>query len=99
MSKRLVVVALKAGARHAALVQRAAEIDWEGYGPLATVGLSAGASAPEVIVNEIIDAFRQRYDATVELAEMAEENEHFPVNRELRNIELTVADMAFVNGE
>jgi 4-hydroxy-3-methylbut-2-enyl diphosphate reductase len=98
-SKRLVEVALKAGAKHAALVQRAAEIDWDAYGPLATVGLSAGASAPEVIVNEIIDAFRQRYDATVELAEMAEENEHFPVNRELRNIELTVADMAFVNGE
>jgi 4-hydroxy-3-methylbut-2-enyl diphosphate reductase len=98
-SKRLVEVAMKAGARHAALVQRAAEIDWNAYGPLATVGLSAGASAPEVIVNEIIDAFRMRYDATVELAEMAEENEHFPVNRELRNIELTAADMAFVNGE
>jgi 4-hydroxy-3-methylbut-2-enyl diphosphate reductase len=98
-SKRLVEVALKSGARHAELVQRASEIDWDAYGPLATVGLSAGASAPEVVVNEIIDAFRERYDATVELAEMAEENEHFPVNRELRKIELTTADMAFVNGE
>jgi 4-hydroxy-3-methylbut-2-enyl diphosphate reductase len=97
-SKRLVEVALKAGAKQAALVQRASEIDWDTYGPLATVGLSAGASAPEVIVNEIIDAFRARYDTTVELAEMAEENEHFPVNRELRSIELTHADMAWVNG-
>ena len=98
-SRRLVEVALKSGARNAELVQRASEIDWDAYGPLATVGLSAGASAPEVVVNEIIDAFRERYDATVELAEMAEENEHFPVNRELRKIELTAADMAFVNGE
>ena len=97
-SKRLVEVALKAGAKQALLVQRAAEIDWDAVGPLRTVGLSAGASAPEVIVNEIIDAFRERYDATVELAEMAEENEHFLVNRELRNIALTHEDMAWVNG-
>ena len=97
-SKRLVEVALKAGARQALLVQRAAEIDWDAVGPLRIVGLSAGASAPEVIVNEIIDAFRERYDATVELAEMAEENEHFLVNRELRNIALTHEDMAWVNG-
>ena len=54
------------------------------------VGLSAGASAPEVIVNEIIEAFRERFDATVELAETVEENEHFLVNRELRSIELTI---------
>jgi 4-hydroxy-3-methylbut-2-enyl diphosphate reductase len=97
-SKRLVEVALKAGAKQALLVQRADEIDWDAVGPLRTVGLSAGASAPEVIVNEIIDAFRERYDATVELAEMAEENEHFLVNRELRNIALTHEDMAWVNG-
>jgi len=97
-SKRLVEVALKSGARQAALVQRASEIDWELFGPLTIVGLSAGASAPEVIVNEIIEAFRERYDAKVELAEMAEENEHFPVNREIRHIELTHEDMAWVNG-
>jgi 4-hydroxy-3-methylbut-2-en-1-yl diphosphate reductase len=97
-SKRLVEVALKAGAKQALLVQRASEIDWHSIGPLRIVGLSAGASAPEVIVNEIIDAFRERYEATVELAEMAEENEHFLVNRELRNIALTHEDMAWVNG-
>ncbi|MGV3548317.1 4-hydroxy-3-methylbut-2-enyl diphosphate reductase [Rhizobium sp.] len=97
-SKRLVEVALKAGAKQSLLVQRASEIDWSAVGPLRTVGLSAGASAPEVIVNEIIDAFKERYATTVELAEMAEENEHFPVNRELRHIELTHEDMAWVNG-
>lgn len=98
-SKRLVEVATRAGAKNAMLVQRASEIDWDGLGAIATVGLSAGASAPEVIVNEIIEAFRTRYNATVELADTVEENEHFLVNRELRNIELTAADMAFVNGE
>ena len=98
-SKRLVEVALRAGATMSVLVQRASEIDWETIGHIRTVGLSAGASAPEVIVNEIIEAFRARYNAVVELADTVEENEHFLVNRELRSIELTAADMAFVNGE
>ncbi|GMB81272.1 4-hydroxy-3-methylbut-2-enyl diphosphate reductase [Shinella zoogloeoides] len=98
-SKRLVEVALRAGAMKSVLVQRASEIDWETIGDIRTVGLSAGASAPEVIVNEIIEAFRARYNAVVELADTVEENEHFLVNRELRGIELTSADMAFVNGE
>ncbi len=98
-SKRLVEVALRAGAAKSVLVQRASEIDWETIGDIRTVGLSAGASAPEVIVNEIIEAFRARYNAVVELADTVEENEHFLVNRELRNVELTAADMAFVNGE
>jgi 4-hydroxy-3-methylbut-2-enyl diphosphate reductase len=97
-SKRLVEVALRAGATKSILVQRASELDWDEIGPISTLGLSAGASAPEVIVNEIIEAFRARFDAKVELAETVEENEHFLVNRELRDVELTTADMAFVNG-
>lgn len=97
-SKRLVEVAEKAGAKKSLLVQRASEIDWGNLGDISVVGLSAGASAPEVIVNEIIAAFKARYDATVDLAVTAEENEHFLVNRELRDVELTSQDMAFVNG-
>lgn len=97
-SKRLVEVAEKAGAKKSLLVQRASEIDWDNLGDVSVVGLSAGASAPEVIVNEIIAAFKARFDATVDLAITAEENEHFLVNRELRDVELTAADMAFVNG-
>lgn len=97
-SKRLVEVAEKAGAKKSLLVQRASEIDWENLGDISVVGLSAGASAPEVIVNEIIAAFKARFDATVDLAVTAEENEHFLVNRELRDVELTSQDMAFVNG-
>lgn len=97
-SKRLVEVALRAGATRSLLVQRAAEIDWDDVGEIGTLGISAGASAPEVIVDEIIEAFRHRFDAKVELAITAEENEHFLVNRELRDVELTRADMAWVNG-
>ncbi|TIR69622.1 MAG: 4-hydroxy-3-methylbut-2-enyl diphosphate reductase, partial [Mesorhizobium sp.] len=62
------------------------------------LGLSAGASAPEIIVDEIIDAFRQRFDVTIDLAITATETEDFPVMRVLRDVELTAADMAFVNG-
>ena len=97
-SKRLVEVALKAGATRSMLVQRASEIDWDEIGTISTLGMSAGASAPEVIVNEIIAAFRERFEAKVELAETVEENEHFLVNRELRGIALEHEDMAFVNG-
>jgi 4-hydroxy-3-methylbut-2-en-1-yl diphosphate reductase len=97
-SKRLVEVALRAGATRSLLVQRASEIAWDEVGPIRTLGISAGASAPEVIVDEIIEAFRERFDAKVELAITAEENEHFLVNRELRSVELTREDMAWVNG-
>ncbi|THF51006.1 4-hydroxy-3-methylbut-2-enyl diphosphate reductase [Allorhizobium terrae] len=97
-SKRLVEVALKAGAKRSILVQRAHELDWDAIGDIRSLGLSAGASAPEVVVNEIIEAFKSRFDATIELAEFSIEDENFLVNRELRNIELTPEDMAFVNG-
>ncbi|RAZ92815.1 4-hydroxy-3-methylbut-2-enyl diphosphate reductase [Mesorhizobium hawassense] len=97
-SRRLVEVAERAGAAMSLLVQRAAEIPWEEIAGISTLGLSAGASAPEIIVDEIIDAFRQRFDVTIDLAITATETEDFPVMRVLRDVELTAADMAFVNG-
>jgi 4-hydroxy-3-methylbut-2-en-1-yl diphosphate reductase len=97
-SKRLVEVAERAGAARALLVQRASEIAWETIHDVKVVSLSAGASAPEIIVDEIIDAFRARFEVRVELAVTIEENEDFPVLRTLRDVELTRADMAFVNG-
>ena len=84
--------------RVAQFVQRASEIPWNDIGGISTLGLSAGASAPEIIVDEIIDAFRQRFDVTIDLAITATETEDFPVMRVLRDVELTAADMAFVNG-
>ena len=97
-SKRLVEVARKAGAARAALVQRASEIDWAWASGIATLGISAGASAPEVVVDEVIEAFRERFDARIELAETVREDENFPVLRSLRDVELAAGDMAFVNG-
>ncbi|RUW03295.1 4-hydroxy-3-methylbut-2-enyl diphosphate reductase [Mesorhizobium sp. M1A.F.Ca.IN.020.03.1.1] len=97
-SRRLVEVAERAGAAMSLLVQRASEIPWNEIGRISTLGLSAGASAPEIIVDEIIDAFRQRFDVTIDLAITATETEDFPVMRVLRDVELTAADMAFVNG-
>lgn len=97
-SMRLVEVAERAGATRSMLVQRAADIPWDEIGHIGTLGLSAGASAPEIIVDEIIDAFRERFNIKVELAVTARETENFPVLGILRDTELTADDMAFVNG-
>jgi 4-hydroxy-3-methylbut-2-en-1-yl diphosphate reductase len=83
-SKRLVEVGTRAGCPYAQLVQRATDIDWRALEGIATLGITAGASAPEVLVDEVIDAFRDRYEVTVELIETAKEDVEFKVPRVLR---------------
>lgn len=83
-SRRLVEVGRAAGCDYAQLVMRADQIDWRAMQGIRSVGVTAGASAPEVLVNEVIDAFRARYDVTVELVETARENVEFKVPRVLR---------------
>jgi 4-hydroxy-3-methylbut-2-enyl diphosphate reductase len=83
-SRRLVEVGQAAGCAYAQLVQRAEDIDWRALDGIRTVGVTAGASAPEVLVNEVIDAFRARFDTTVELVETAQETVEFKVPRILR---------------
>jgi 4-hydroxy-3-methylbut-2-en-1-yl diphosphate reductase len=83
-SKRLVEVGEKNGCPRGLLVQRATDLDWPSLQGLKTIGLSAGASAPEILVNEIIDAFRAHYDVTVENVVLREENVSFKLPRELR---------------
>ena len=83
-SKRLVEVGARAGCAYSQLVQRATDIDWRALDGIKTMGITAGASAPEVLINEVIDAFRDRYDVTVELVETAKENVEFKVPRVLR---------------
>ena len=83
-SMRLVEVGQTAGCSYAQLVQRATDIDWRALEGIRSVGVTAGASAPEVLVNEVIDAFRARYETTVELVETAQENIEFKVPRILR---------------
>jgi len=83
-SQRLKEVAERAGCPRAALVQRAADIDWNEFGNIGRLGITAGASAPEVLVEEIIDAFAQRYAVSVETVSAAEEGVFFPLPRPLR---------------
>ncbi len=83
-SKRLVEVGAKAGCKYAQLVQRADDIDWNALGDVQNIGITAGASAPEVLVNEVIDAFRAKGEVEVEIVETAQENVNFKVPRVLR---------------
>jgi 4-hydroxy-3-methylbut-2-enyl diphosphate reductase len=83
-SMRLVEVGRAAGCAYAQLIQRADEIDWRALQGISSIGLTAGASAPEVLVDEVIAAFRARFDTTVELIETAQENIEFRVPRILR---------------
>ncbi|WP_127558198.1 4-hydroxy-3-methylbut-2-enyl diphosphate reductase [Nioella ostreopsis] len=85
-SRRLVEVGAKAGCSYSQLVQRAENIDWRALEGIGSVGVTAGASAPEVLVEEVIDAFRDRYDVTVEQVETAVENVEFKVPRVLRQM-------------
>ena len=87
-SQRLVEVALRNGCKVATLVDRASEIDWSLYGNLTSLGVSAGASAPESLVEEVIDAFAARYDVKVETRTTAEENIAFNIPKVLRNLEV-----------
>ncbi|MEQ1754904.1 MAG: 4-hydroxy-3-methylbut-2-enyl diphosphate reductase [Micropepsaceae bacterium] len=80
-SMRLVEVASRAGVKRAALVQRASDIDWSMIEGAKIVGLTAGASAPDVLITEVIEAFRARYDVTVEEAETARETVQFRLPR------------------
>jgi 4-hydroxy-3-methylbut-2-enyl diphosphate reductase len=83
-SKRLVEVAVKAGCPYAQLVQRATDIDWRALEGISSLGVTAGASAPEVLIDEVIDAVRARYDVTLERVTTAEETVEFKVPRVLR---------------
>ena len=83
-SQRLVEVGRSAGCSYAQLVQRADDIDWRALSGVRAVGLTAGASAPEVLVDEVMAAFAARFDLTVQLVETAQENVEFKVPRILR---------------
>ena len=87
-SRRLQEVAERAGCPYAVLVQRAAEIDWSKFEGIASLGVTAGASAPEVLVEEILDAFASRYELKVETVSGADESDmFFPLPRQLRGKE------------
>ena len=83
-SQRLVEVAKKAGCENSQMVQRAAEINWNSLMNIKSVGITAGASAPEILVNEVVDALKERYKVKTHLVETATESVNFKVPRILR---------------
>jgi 4-hydroxy-3-methylbut-2-enyl diphosphate reductase len=84
-SQRLKEVAERAGCPLVRLILRTSEIDWNLFGALNSLGLTAGASAPEVLVEEIIAAFRERYTSVhIQEIKTADENVFFPLPRNLR---------------
>jgi len=85
-SKRLVEVASRAGCGYAQLVQRATDIDWRALDGVKTIGITAGASAPDILIQEVIDAFSGHYSVTIKTVETAKENVSFKVPRILREV-------------
>jgi 4-hydroxy-3-methylbut-2-enyl diphosphate reductase len=83
-SQRLKEVAERSGCKLARLVLRAEDVDWELFKDVRSVGITAGASAPEVLVEEIMDAFGQRFELMIETVSTADESVFFPLPRELR---------------
>ncbi|MCB9986031.1 MAG: 4-hydroxy-3-methylbut-2-enyl diphosphate reductase [Rhodospirillales bacterium] len=82
-SNRLVEVARNYGCPRARLIQRAADIDWAWLAAVRTLGLTAGASAPDVLVDEVVEAFRARFAVTLETVTIREENVTFRLPRAL----------------
>src|SRR5438309_6478707 len=81
-SLRLAEVAERIGVP-ARLIERAADIDWDWLGQPGTVGITAGASAPEILVREVVDALRSRFHVTEEIADHSPERMIFKLPREL----------------
>jgi 4-hydroxy-3-methylbut-2-enyl diphosphate reductase len=82
-SVRLVEVAKRAGATHAHLVQKAEDVDWSWFDGAARVGISAGASAPEELVEDLIAAIARRFTVRIEEVRVAEEDVVFKLPREV----------------
>jgi 4-hydroxy-3-methylbut-2-enyl diphosphate reductase len=80
---RLVEVAANCGCRKSRLVQRAADMDWDWLAGARRLGITAGASAPDLLVDELIAACRERYDVAVEEVRTTEENVVFKLPRAL----------------
>ena len=83
-SQRLVEVAKKAGCKNSQLVQRATEINWDKLMDIKSIGITAGASAPEILINEVMEALKERFEVKTNIVETATENVNFKVPRILR---------------
>ena len=83
-SKRLVEVGKSSGCKYSQMVQRASDIDWRALEGVKSIGITAGASAPEILINEVILTISDRFNVTQKIVETAVENVEFKVPRVLR---------------
>jgi len=83
-SQRLREVAERSGCKLARLVLRADDVEWDLFSNITSLGITAGASAPEVLVEEIMEAFAERFELSVEIISTADESVFFPLPREVR---------------
>ena len=84
-SKRLVEVGKKAGCKYAQLIDTVKDIDWRAISGSKIIGLTAGASAPDILINGVIQEFKTKFKAEIEFVEITKENVRFKIPREVRN--------------
>ena len=84
-SRRLVEVGKKAGCKYSQLIDNVNDIDWRSISGSKSIGLTAGASAPETLVNQVIQEFKKRFKATIEFIEITKEDIHFKIPSSIRN--------------
>ena len=83
-SQRLVEVGEKAGCKYAQLIDSCEQIDWASLAGMKSVGITAGASAPELLINNVLQAFRSKYQVRLKTVEAATETVTFKVPKILR---------------
>ena len=84
-SKRLVEVGKNAGCRYSQLIDNVNDIDWRSISGSESIGLTAGASAPEILINQVIEEFKKRFKATIEFMEITKEDIQFKIPNSIRN--------------
>ena len=84
-SKRLVEVGKNAGCRYSQLIDNVNDIDWRSISGSESIGLTAGASAPDILINQVIEEFKKRFKATIEFIEITKEDIQFKIPNSIRN--------------
>jgi len=84
-SKRLVEVGKNAGCKYSQLIDNVNDIDWRSISGSVSIGLTAGASAPEILINQVIEEFKKRFKATIEFIEITKEDIQFKIPNSIRN--------------
>ena len=84
-SKRLVEVGKNAGCRYSQLIDNVNDIDWRSISGSESIGLTAGASAPDILINQVIEEFKKRFKATIEFIEITKEDIQFKIPNTIRN--------------